>query len=351
MKTWVLILVTVAVLALGLLIAPRGIDALRLLAGARDEAAVAEFTLGGKRSADYAAAIDAALAAKDEDLAASLLSLADERGVDLDGRQRARVDAAQSEAAARIGQDAWNGFLTGEAPNEAALAGAVAGDLTGIGDVRDLYNQAENWLSGDEVDPLLAGLSAIGLGVTAATYASAGTALPARSGLSALKAVKRAGKLSPRLARELGGLAADALDKRAIKGLAVSLESLGTDIATIGHKAGYRATVQTLGAAQSVKEVSLMAKIAQRFGKATRGVLVLAGGALIFASVMTAATAWTVSLFAWGFAAALGLTRISWRFGRWLEARLSAQAGAGLARCVESQTIMTSASTTIGNTA
>ena len=89
-------------------------------------------------------------------------------------------------------------------------------------------------------------------------------------------------------------LAADALDKRAIKGLASSLGMLGTDIATIGSKAGYRATLTTLSEANSVKEVSLMAKLSSRFGKATRGALLLAGGALTFASVTASAAMWSV---------------------------------------------------------
>ena len=94
-------------------------------------------------------------------------------------------------------------------------------------------------------------------------------------------------------------LAADAIDKRAIKGLAASLESLGTDIATIGSKAGYRATLTTLSKADSVKEVSVMAKLSTRFGKATRGALVLAGGALTFASVTASAAFWSISLLLW----------------------------------------------------
>jgi hypothetical protein len=318
MKRWAWIGFAVAVLALGLAVLPRGAEALRLLAGARDEAAVADYALSARRPADFARAIDAAVAEKDEDLAASLLALADERGVALPPSSRQAVEAAEAEASARMAGDAWSGFISGEAPNEAALAGAVASDLTGIGDVRDLYRQAENYLTGEEIDPLLAGLSAVGLGVTAATFASGGLALPARSGLSTLKAVKRAGKLSPRLTKQLAVLAADAIDKRAIKGLASSLETLGTDIATIGSKAGYRATLTTLSRADSVQEVSVVAKLSTRFGKATRGALVLAGGALTFASVTASAALWSVSLLLWLGAVLLGVTRLSWRIGRWL---------------------------------
>lgn len=325
MKNWVWGIVTIAVLAAGLAVLPRGLEAFKLLAGPRDETAVAHYALTFRTPADYARGIDEAVAAKDEDLAASLLALADERGVALPETYRTKVAGAEAEATARTGSDAWNGFLYGDASNEAGLAGAVASDLTGIGDVRDLYKQAENYFTGAEVDPLLAGLSAIGLGVTAATFASAGMALPARSGLSTVKAAKRAGKLSRPLANELGVLAADALDKRAIKGLATSLEGLGTDIYTIGSKAGYRTTLTTLATATSVKEVGVMAKLSARFGKATRAVLVLAGGALTFASVTASAAFWSISMLLWVMAALLGLTRLCWRFGRWMAPRPAAQ--------------------------
>jgi hypothetical protein len=321
MKIWGWIFLTIMVLALGLAILPRGTEALRLLAGPRDAAAVTDYALSAKRPADYVLEIDAAIAAKDEDLAASILALADARGVALPPATREAVAAAEAEASARLAADAWNGFVTGEAPNEAALAGAVAGDLTGIGDVRDLYRQAGKYLNGEEVDPLLAGLSAVGLAVTAATIASAGMALPARSGLSTLKAVKRAGRLSPALSRQLGTLAANAIDKRAIRGLASSLEGLGTDIATIGSKAGYRATLTTLAKAESVTEVGMMAKLSQRFGKATRGALLLAGGAITFASVTASAAFWSVSLLLWLGATLMGLTRLCWTLGRWLAPR------------------------------
>jgi hypothetical protein len=316
MRLWILL--TIAFLGLGVALLPRGAQSLALIAGPRDEVAVADFTLAAKRPADYERAIAAALAEQDEDLAASLLALADERGLAVAGSVRNRVAAAEAEARSRLAGDAWNGFLFGDAQNEAALAGATAGDLTGIGDVRDLYGQAENFITGEEIDPLLAGLSAVGLGVTVATYASAGMALPARSGLSTVKAVKRAGKLSPALARQLGVLAADAVDKRSVRLLARSLDGLGTDIFTIGSKAGYRTTLLTLEKAQSVKEVSMMAKLATRFGKATRGAVVLAGGVLTFASVMGTAVMWSLSLLLWALAGGMALTRLSWRIGRWL---------------------------------
>ena len=102
-------------------------------------------------------------------------------------------------------------------------------------------------------------------------------------------------------------------------------EGLGTDIYTIGSKAGYRATLTTLATATSVKEVGVMAKLSTRFGKATRAVLVLAGGALTFASVTASAAFWSISMLLWIAAALMMLTRLSWRIGRWMGPRPASQ--------------------------
>ena len=74
MKNWVWGIVTIAILAAGLAVLPRGLEAFQLLAGPRDEAAVAHYALTFRTPADYTRGIDAAVAAKDEDLAASLLA-------------------------------------------------------------------------------------------------------------------------------------------------------------------------------------------------------------------------------------------------------------------------------------
>ena len=202
--------------ALGFYAVPQGLAAAQFLAGPRDEAASADYLLSHKTADDYTAAAEQALAAQDEDLAAAIAQLAAARAVALPADLTARIKAAEDAAAARTGADAWNGFLSGDAPNEAALAGAVAADLTGVGDVRDLYTQATRYLSGEEIDPLIIGLATVGLGLTAATVATLGATAPKKAGVSALKALKRSGRLSPQLAQEVGVVAANALDGPAL---------------------------------------------------------------------------------------------------------------------------------------
>lgn len=343
MRIWLLGGVFAIILAIaGVLALPRGLAAASFLSGPRDETAVASYLLSHKTAADYEAAAEQALAAGDEDLATSIETLAADRGAALPQPLAARIAAARDEASARMGSDAWNGFLSGEAPNEAALAGAVAADLTGVGDVRDLYGEAAKYLGGEEVDPLVIGLATVGLGLTAATVATLGATAPGRAGVSTLKAVKRAGRLSPLLAREAGMVAANALDRQALKAMGTSfarldlaaarqasgrllrpgaiatLKGLGTDVATIGSNSGYRTTVAALGSARSAKEVGTIARLSTRFGTATRAVLVMGGTAFTFASMATTAAMWSLSLVLWLAGVMFGAARL----GRWIGRRI-----------------------------
>lgn len=342
MKAWIFAFLGVVVLASGLAILPMGKEGARLLLGPRDEAAVAAYVLSGKSIADYQAVAEQALAAKDEDLAASVAALADRNGVILPADLQARISAAQAEASARMGEDAWNGFLHGEAHNEAALAGAVAADLTGLGDIRDLYQQASTYIMTGEMDGLTVGLATVGLGLTAATVASLGLALPERAGVSALKAAKRAGKLSPMLARDVGVAATAAIDGPALGAVSTSLarfdlaaarqaagrimkpsalrtlKGLGTDVGTIGRNAGYRATAATLATAKSAEEVGTIARLSSRFGTATRAVVVLGGAAFTAASLTVSAAFWSLSLIFWCGAALFWLGSLGRRIGRWI---------------------------------
>lgn len=343
MKVWLAGLISIVLLAvLGSATLPRSIAAASYLTGPRDEAAVASYLLTHKTAEDYTAAAERALADKDEDLAASIAQLAAARGVALPVPVAARIRTAQEEASARKGSDAWNGFLTGDAPNEAALAGAVAADLTGVGDLRDLYTQAARYVTGEEVDPLIIGLATVGLGFTAAAVATLGAAAPEKAGVSTLKAVKRAGRLSPLLAREVGVVAANALDGQALRLVGTSmarldlaaaraasgrvlkaeavttLKGLGADVATIGGNAGYRTTVAALGTATSAREMGVIAKLSTRFGTATRAVLVLGGGVLTFASYALTATLWSLWLVLWVVGVMFGAAKLGRRIGRWI---------------------------------
>ncbi|MBL8881315.1 MAG: hypothetical protein JNG88_19610, partial [Phycisphaerales bacterium] len=153
------------------------------------------------------------------DLASSLVALADLRRVDLPPALRQRVDGAVATEGGQAPAQAWEGFIAGKATTEAALAGAVAADLTGFGDLRDLTVEAGNFISGDAVDEVKVALAAIGLTLTGATVMTLGSAAPAKVGASTVKAAHRLGRISAPLRRQLGQAArvaeaADAIETR-----------------------------------------------------------------------------------------------------------------------------------------
>lgn len=328
----------IALLMSGLVLEPRALDSWRYLSGPRDEAAAADYRLSATSRADFIQAIDKALAAADDELAQSLFDVAMAQGLSLPADTAPRIAAAHEEASSRQLEDAWDGFVSGDAPNEAAFAGSLTADLVGYGDLRDLYDQAVRYSDGLDVDRMTIGFAAVGVALTAATIASFGSTSPAKAGVSTLKAAKRAGKLSPLLAREVTELAADAVDSKAFKALAASagsldlpafrtaatqlvrpqvltrMATLGTDVTGIGTRMGYRGTLQSLGLARSADEVGTISRLSATFGSRTRGILAMLGGAaLTTAGVLFTASAWAVSALAWVLLAGLFVIRLLWK--------------------------------------
>jgi len=349
---------------------PRGWEAATLLAGARDESAIASYQLRSLQPDDYAAAIGDALSRNDADLADSLRALAVREAVQLPAALVGQVDDAVAASDSRMAADAWEGFVSGSAGSEPALAGALAADLSGFGDVRDLYREASNYVAGGAVDTTTVALAAVGITLTVATVFSLGATLPEKAGVSLVKVVNRAGRLSKPLRRQVVNLAREAVDTDALRALgqsigafdmtavraaarcivrpapAAQLRQLGADVATLGRNAGYRGTLDALAKAGDAAAVSRMARLSKTFGKATRGALfVLGDAALTLASIAVAIFSWSAGAIFWIIAAIWMVTRLAvWVLrlafaGLWWvvrRLRAAARASGGLAKPAES---------------
>ena len=222
---------------------------------------------------------------------------------------------------------------------EPALAGALAADLSGYGDVRDLYQESAKYAAGETVDTTTVALAAIGITLTVATVFSLGATLPEKAGVSVVKVVNRAGRLSRPLRRQVIRLAAEAVDTEALRTVgqslrafdlgamrvaarrivrptpAAKLKQLGTDVATLGENAGYRGTLEALAKAEDATAIRRMARLSKTFGKATRGALFMLGdAALTMASIAVAVFSWSTGAVFWILAAIWTVTRL----GVWL---------------------------------
>jgi hypothetical protein len=316
--------------AVGAALWPHAYQAGAVIAAQEDPGRLSELQIASVLQNDPARisrSIEDALAADDPDLAASFVALAQDRRLSLDETQIQRVtDAVQAEnAPTSVAKRFATGLVTGQADDVASLSGTVAGDLFVFGDIRDAVREGKHLVMGEETDRLILGLAAAGLAVTAATYASAGTATPVRAGLSLVKDARKVGRLGEGLAAWAGRSAREVVDapllQRAVASGSVlrpgetatairaafraekagALVRLAKDVGRITEKVGTRGALDSLKIAEGPKDIARAARLAETKGGQTRAILKLLGrGALLL-------TAGAFNLAVWLFGALMTL--------------------------------------------
>jgi hypothetical protein len=312
----------------GLLTVPAGLEAGTLVSLQDDPAALADHMLDLSFDSGVAQReIEAALSADDADLAGSFLDLARDRNVAVDPGLAERVQAAKAAASSTghaIGSFA-QGLVTGEPADTAGLAGTAVGDLFVFGDIRDALREGTRLATGQPTDELILGLACAGLAITAGTYATAGAAAPVRLGLSVVKAARATGRLSARMGEWVGRSLREVFDwgalGRAMGGATVvgpviavraareavkaekveDLFRLAGDVGRVQAKAGTQAALDGLAIAEGPRDMSRIARVAERYGAKTRAVLKLGGRAAILL------TASVFNLFSWMLTAVMTL--------------------------------------------
>lgn len=354
-------LVCLAACALALvLVWPNARDAAAILAAQDDPAMLGDLQIRKAVAGDpllLEREIVAALKEGDTDLAQSLADLAQAQNSPVSVDVLARLDEAIAEARSvtHLAGRFATGFLTGDTDDLASLSGTVTGDLFAFGDLRDLVREGRNLALGDAPDRLVLGLAAVGLAVTAGTYASAGAISPARAGLSLLKGARRSARLSAGLTDWARRSATDMVDanllRRAVAGASVTrpMDSLGAiraavrtekaglfvaavkDVGRVGEKAGARAALDIVKVADGPKDLARAARLAEAKGSQTRGILKLLGrGALLLTAGAFQLAGWVFSalVFLIGLVASIKslterLTMASLRRARERRARLA----------------------------
>jgi hypothetical protein len=287
---------------------PRGLEAQSLMEIEDDPVRIADRALGERFNATLAQReIEDALANNDAHLAKSFVDLAAERHVVLDPALIEKVNAAvaESESTRHAAESFALGLVSGEPADMPGFAGTALGDLFVFGDIRDAVREGTRWATGQKADELVVGLAAVGLAITAGTYATAGAAAPARVGLSLAKAARKSARLSGELATYMGRTIRHVVDwgqlKRAITGASIAepalairaardavnveragrLVDLASDVGRVQAKAGTRAAFDSLKIAETPHEMSRVAKLAEKEGSRTRAILkVLGRGAI-----------------------------------------------------------------------
>ncbi|MGM5027548.1 hypothetical protein AB8B02_15115 [Tardiphaga sp. 862_B3_N4_1] len=334
----------------GLLLLPHARDAGAVLAAQDDPVALADAQLSSalrKDPAVLARNIEDALAARDADLAKSFADVAAARHVQLpdDLARRVTEAVADENSASHFASRFATGFVTGTADDVGSLSGTVAGDLFVFGDIRDVVREGKHMAMGEDTDHLILGLAAAGLAVTAATYVSVGGVAPVRAGLTLVKDARKVGRIGEGLttwaARSARGVVDGPMLRAAVADASIlrpgqtitavkaafrtekagGIVRLAGDVGRVGEKAGTRGALDTLRIAQSPKDVTRAARLAEVKGGQTRAIMKMFGrGALLLAAGAFNLSMWVFwALFALlGFVVSIKATteRITWS---WLQ--------------------------------
>lgn len=338
------VLVMVSVLAglwqAGRVVLPAAHVAWTWWAASEDPAALARLELAERVSeARIGQEIDAAVAQRDLDLAQSFLALAETERVPVAPARKAAVKALEDGQTWESTKAFARGAFIGDGEGLSGMAGAFTADVVGIGDVRDLVREGWHAARGEAVDEILVGLSAVGLAVTGATWAMAGTPAPVRAGLTLVKTARKAGRLSAPLAASVGGLLRTAVDMPGLKRALASvgkfelsearsaalaavrterlapLAAMGEDAAKLYRRAGYRAVDDVLASARSGPEIARFARLSEVYGTGTRAVMKLCGrGAILLSKSLAHIFGWLFAALGWVWSVASAAAA----FGRWL---------------------------------
>lgn len=279
-----------------------------MMFGLFDPAALAEYRLYASPAATYVAEIEQAIVDGDHDYAVALYDLAVRHGHALSPALRERADGTWLGRAYLTGSRAAKGFVVGSLDSGAEIAGSVTSDLIGVGDLRDFSVQGYRYVAGDDYDPVLLGLSAVGLGLTVSTLGTAGAAAVPDAGLSVLKNAYRARNISAPLTAYLSKNAAKLVDTRILKaelsaaadegalGLArlekVAARSVDGKVAqtladdaavlgAIGTKGGVRSSLAALAIADGPKDLRKLERVATRFGDESHAVMKFLGRSIL----------------------------------------------------------------------
>lgn len=192
-----------------------------------------------------------------------------------------------------------DGFVTGKGSTGAGVAGAVSADFTVVGDVRDLHHEYKNYQKNEPVDEVLATLSGVGIGLTALTIGSAGSAAPAKVGVSIVKMAKKTRQLTAPFQQQILKLGKNVFDWDAF--LKISKKSKGMksiihaakvsyhpkQVSPLGKVAGQVSqinksssvsdTLHLLKYVKSTKDLRHLEKVTIKHGVKTKGYLMLLG--------------------------------------------------------------------------
>ena len=191
----------------------------------------------------------------------------------------AREIAARRESLAYQAGKAAEGVWSGQSDEAVGQAAGVISDFLVIGDLRDLARQGWLYAQGEETDPVLIALASLGVAATAVQAGGAAAAAPsggatapavaaaatAKSGLSALKWLRRANALPGWLGEMLMRAAARLRQQRRLSEMAHELAGLKGTLADVSALAATPGGARLLAATTDAASLSRAVRLARAY--------------------------------------------------------------------------------------
>jgi hypothetical protein len=267
---------------------------------------VAQMLLHQVSADDIRASVREAIASDNPADARMYLRLAQTFGYAIDPAEfEAELKRLESplNTARRTATEFASGFVDGEASTGVGVAGAMVSDFTVVGDARDLWEQYQHYAKGEPVNELIVTLAGVGVGLTAASVASAGAATPAKAGTSTTKLAARSGRLTENFQKLLLKQGMEVFDYKTFL-LAARVEKSLDGVSKAALKAynpqAIRALKQTAEQVNNIRKASSTAdalhllkyvdnaddlvhleKLTLQYGEATKGIMKFLGKSAI----------------------------------------------------------------------
>ena len=165
------------------------------------------------------------------------------------------------------------GVLKGRSDETIGKVSAGVSDLFLWGDLRDLSIEGYHYIRGDAVDKVLVGLSTIGVVVTGMTMFSGGSTAGVKGGVSALKLVRKSGKMPPWMQKYIIRSAKQVKKTGDVKSVRVLFE----DIYHVTRASGFNTMMRLLERSPNLKAFRSSIGFAKTFGKESGAVLKVLG--------------------------------------------------------------------------
>lgn len=178
---------------------------------------------------------------------------------------------------------------------------AVPFEMTPAGDVNALRRAGLAWTTGAEVDRLDVGLAFVGLGATAAIFASGGTSATVKVGTATLRLTRRIGSLTPALAGQLARMSnltvqwagvpayiagRVPLDQVTDARKVAQLSALAGDLGKVRANTSLAQTLLLMRHVDSAADATRLARVSEAVGQRTRHAFAVLGKSRVMRSVV-----------------------------------------------------------------